>query len=305
VALARRIRRPFLEFGGLAYLATVAVSRSVYAGAALGRSRQAIELAERHGWTDEPPAGLAYVVLAAGLAWQGRLDEAGDWIQRAERTVKEEAEPAAAIGVHYIRGQLELARGRDVGALAAFQTAERLAERLAAPHLLVMRVRGFILRALVRLGETERAEHVLSALSDQDHDRGEIRIAIAVLRLAQDDARAAAAVLAPVLNGAAPIALRTWVIEAFLLQAISQDALGEPAAAGSAVEQALNLAESDHALSGFLLFPIPRLLERHALECPKHAALISEIVSLLSAEPRGTRWWRLLTREKPLGRRPG
>jgi len=287
VALARRIGRPFLEFGGLAYLATVAVSRSVYAGAAVERSRQAIELAERHGWTDEPPAGLAYVVLAAGLAWQGRLDEAEDWILRAERTVKEEAEPAAGIGVHYIRGQLELARRRDVGALAAFRAAERLAERLAAPHLLVMRVRGFILRALVRLGETERAEHVLSGLSDQDRDRGEIRIAIAVLRLAQDDPRAAAAALAPVLDGAAPIALQTWVIEAFLLQAIAQEALGEPAAAGNAVEQALNLAESDHALSGFLLFPAPGLLERHARECAKHAALISEIVSLLAAEPSG------------------
>jgi ATP/maltotriose-dependent transcriptional regulator MalT len=65
-----------------------------------------------------------------------------------------------------------LARRRDVGALAAFRTAERLAERLAAPHLLVMRVRGFILQALVRLGETERAEHVLSGLGDQDRDRG-------------------------------------------------------------------------------------------------------------------------------------
>jgi len=216
---------------------------------------------------------------------QGRLDEAEDWIQRAERTGKEEAEPAAGIGVHYIRGQLELARRRDVGALAAFRTAERLAERLAAPHLLVTRVRGFILQALVRLGQTERAEHVLSGLSDQDRDRGEIRIAIAVLRLAQDDPRAAAAVLAPVLDGAAPIALRTWVIEAFLLQAIAQQALADPAAAGSAVEQALNLAESDHALSGFLLHPIPGLLERHARESDKHAALLSEIVGLLSAEP--------------------
>jgi hypothetical protein len=42
-----------------------------------------------------------------------------------------------------------------------------------------------------------------------------------------------------------------------LLTAIAQKALGEPAAAGSAVEQALNLAESDHALSGFLQHPVP------------------------------------------------
>jgi LuxR family transcriptional regulator, maltose regulon positive regulatory protein len=287
VALARRIGRPFLEFGGLAYLAAVAVSQSAYGGPAVGRSKQATQLAERHGWTDEPAAGLAYGVLAAGLAWQGRLEEAEDWIQRAERTVKEEAEPAAGIGVHYIRGQLELARRRYVGALAAFRTTERLAERLAAPHLLVMRVRGFIMQALVHLGETERAEHVVFGLADQDRDRGEIRIAIAVLRLAQDDPQAASAVLAPALAGVAPIAVRTWVIEAFLLEAIAQEALGDPAAAGSAVEHALDLAESDRGLSGFLLYPIPGLLERHARECAKHAAVISEIFSLLAAEPLG------------------
>jgi LuxR family maltose regulon positive regulatory protein len=74
-ALAQRIGRPFLEFSGLAYRAAVAVVRSPYALAA-ERSMQAIGLARRHGWTDEPTAGIAYVVLAAGLAWQGRLQEA-------------------------------------------------------------------------------------------------------------------------------------------------------------------------------------------------------------------------------------
>ena len=53
VALARRIGRPYLEFSGLAYLAEVEIYRS-FARAA-ERSRQAIELARRHGWTDEPP----------------------------------------------------------------------------------------------------------------------------------------------------------------------------------------------------------------------------------------------------------
>ena len=57
VALARRIGRPYLEFTGLAYLAAVEIYRS-FARAA-ERSRQAIELAERHGWTDDPAAGVA------------------------------------------------------------------------------------------------------------------------------------------------------------------------------------------------------------------------------------------------------
>ena len=83
VALARRIGRPYLEFTGLAYQAPIEIGRS-FARAA-ERGRQAVELAGRHGWTDEPPAGIAYMTLAGGLAWQGRPEEAEPWVQRAER----------------------------------------------------------------------------------------------------------------------------------------------------------------------------------------------------------------------------
>jgi LuxR family transcriptional regulator, maltose regulon positive regulatory protein len=285
VALARQIMRPVLEFNGLAHQAAIEFERS-FAQAA-ERSRDAIELAERHGWSDEPAAGIACMVLAAVLGWQGRPEEAETWVQRAERTVRAGAEPAAALGVHSVRGVCELARGRDADALGAFRAAERLAGLLAAPHLLVLRVRAFLLQALVRLGEMGRAEQALAALGGQDRDRGEIRIATAVLRLAQDDPQAAAAVLAPVLTGTAPIPVRTWLIEAFLLEAIAQEALGNPAAAGSAMEQALDLAEPDRALLAFLLHPASELLERHAREYPKHSVLISEIVSLLPAGPSG------------------
>src|SRR5690348_13314569 len=111
VALARRIGRPYLEFTGLAHQAALEMYQS-FARAA-ERSRQAVELARRHGWTDEPPAGIAYMLLANVLAWQGRLEDAEGWLQRAERTVRADAEPAAGLGVYYVRGVLELARGRD------------------------------------------------------------------------------------------------------------------------------------------------------------------------------------------------
>ena len=135
VALARRVGRPYLEFTGLAYQAQVELERS-FARAA-ERGRQAVELAERHGWTDEPAAGRAYMALAAALTVQGRPDEAERWVQRAERTVRAEAEPAAGAGIHYIRGVFELASGHHDESLAAFRAAERLAGRLAAPHYLL------------------------------------------------------------------------------------------------------------------------------------------------------------------------
>jgi LuxR family transcriptional regulator, maltose regulon positive regulatory protein len=152
-ALALQIRRPYLEFSSLALQAAIEGFRSSYSLAA-EHSVQAIELAWRHGWTDEPGAGIAYVILAIVLAWRGRLDEAEPWIQRAERTVRPEAEPTAGLLVCYVRGLLELARGHHADALVAFRAAERLAALLATPHLLVRRVRALQLQAMVLLGET-------------------------------------------------------------------------------------------------------------------------------------------------------
>jgi LuxR family maltose regulon positive regulatory protein len=283
VALARRIGRPYLEFTGLAYQAGIEISRSFSRTAEL--SRQAIDLAERHGWTDEPRAGLAYMALGAVLAWQGRIDEAESLVQRAERIVRAEADPVAAMGVQYIRGVLELAGGRATDALAAF----RAAERLAGPYPLGGPMRAWGLHALVRLGNTERAEQALAGLSEPDRDRGEMRIAAAVLRLAQHDPHAATAALAPVLDGSARVGWRSWLVEAFLLEAIARDAVGDPAAAGRALERALDLAEPDGTLVTFLLHPEPGLLECQARQRTAHAALIAQILGLLAgnrAAPR-------------------
>jgi len=280
VALARRIGRPYLEFTGLVYAAASELFRS--AALAAEHSRQAAELAERHGWTDEPAAGLASLNVARLLVRQGRLEEAEPWIQRAERTLRAEAEPAVGLIIRSLRGLLELARGQDADALAAFQAADQLAGRLAEPSRIVLSNRAFLVQTLVRLGETERAEQALAALGDQDRDSGQMRISLAALRLAQDDPPAAAAAVAPVLDGSAPVPRPGWPAQAFLLEAIARDALGDPAAAGRAVERALDLAEPDGALWWFLLHPAPGLLQRQARHGTAHAALIADILSLLA-----------------------
>ncbi len=267
IALARRIGRPYLEFMGLTYRAEMELNRLFPRAAEL--SRQAIDLAERHGWTDDLFAGFASMTLGSALAWQGRLDEAEAWVQRAERIFRAEANPAAAMGGQYVRGQLELGRGRAGDALAAFQAAQRL----AGLHPLARPLRAWLVHALVRLGETEDAEQVLVGLGERDRDRGEMRIAAAALRLARDDPHAATAALAPVLDGSAGVGWRSWLVEAFLLEAIARDALGDPAAAGHALERALDLAEPDGALLWFLMHPAPGLLKRHARQRTAHAAL--------------------------------
>jgi LuxR family transcriptional regulator, maltose regulon positive regulatory protein len=284
VALARRIGRPFLEFSGLAHLAAVEIFRSF--SRSEERSRQAIELARSHGWTDESAAGTAYSLLAAVLSWQGRVEEAEPFSQRAEGIVRAESEPAEALAAYYIRGRLELARGRNADALTAFRAAERLNARLANSHLLVTRTRAFALITLVLLGDIQRAEQDLARLGEQDRRSGEVRIAVAGLRLAQHDPHSATAELAPVLDGSAPVSWFAWAIEALLLDAMARDALGDVPAAERSLERALDVAEPDLMIFPFLIHPAPGLLERQAKTGTKHAALIAEILSALAGRRR-------------------
>ena len=54
---------------------------------------------------------MAYAQLGIVMLYQGRLDEAEPWLERAERTLRTEVEPAAGMSLRYARSVLELARG--------------------------------------------------------------------------------------------------------------------------------------------------------------------------------------------------
>jgi LuxR family transcriptional regulator, maltose regulon positive regulatory protein len=299
VALARRIGRPFLEATALAHSAWAASFRSF--ALAVQRSTEAAELAERHGWAEEPAVAVAYLALGATRVWQLRLAEAEQLLDQAERALRPEAQPAAGLLLGQARGMLALAHGRDAEALAAFEAAEPLAGLLAPGHPAAVVMRAHTVQVLARLGQIGRVERALTELSEQ-RERGEMRVAVAALRLAQDDQRAAIAELAPVLAGSASVANGGWTIQASLLDAIACDAIGDQAAAGRALERALDLVERDRALFAFVLHPAPELLRHHAWHCAAHAALISEILSLLA--PEGTERMPLPTDHGALGGSP-
>ena len=275
IELARRIGRPYLEFTGLVHWATemprsIATEKPRSIVAETHYSRQAIELARRHGWTDDSAFGVACSTLGAALALQGRTNEAEPWVQCAERNVRTETEPAACLAICYVRGLLEQARGRDAAALAAFQAVEPLARQIASPQYLLPRARAQQVHSLVRLGQAERAGQLLDGLSEADRDHPEIRIAAAELRLAEDDPGAALSELRPVRSGC-------WTAR---LEAVARDGLGDRDAAERALERALDLAEPDEVLTPFLLSPVQALLERHPPHRTAHASLIAEIRSL-------------------------
>jgi LuxR family transcriptional regulator, maltose regulon positive regulatory protein len=283
-ALARRIGRPWLEVRAMAHGAWAASFRSN--ALAVERSTQAIELAREHGWTEERVVAVAYATLGGLRVWQVRLEEAEELLERAGRALRAEVEPAAGVVFHQVRGMLEVARGRDADALAAFGAAEKLAGRLVASHPRATPMRAHVLLTLTRMEKTERVESAFAEMDDEQRDRGAMRIAQAALRLARGDPRAAADVLAPVLAGSAPVTHPGWMTQAFLLEAIARDALGDPAAAGRSLEQALDVAEPDGLVFPFLLHPAPKLLQRHAWQGTAHAAEISQIVKLYTG-PRG------------------
>ena len=286
IALAREIGRPYLELNGLAFLAQLASWRSFPLGAE--RGREAIELAAKHGWADEPVAGVAYMAIGVAMIVQGRIEDAEQALGQAERIVRTEADPAAGMRLRYGRGMLEYVSGRHDAALRAFQAAQRLSDSLITPHTLAPRLRSHLLQTLARGGRTQRVEQALAGMDTAERERGETRIAEASLRLAQHDPQAAVTVLGPVIDGSAPLQnAHLWDVQALLLQAIACDTLGDAAAARRALEGALDRAEPERLLFPFLYDPAPDLLDRHRRLGTAHAALIAEILGVLAGREPG------------------
>jgi LuxR family transcriptional regulator, maltose regulon positive regulatory protein len=276
--LARRIRAPYVEVACLAHLAMVS---AILHSFALGRQRavEAIAIAEAHGWASEPTFGVAPATLAGIEVGQGRFEEAEHWLERAEQVLRPEVEPAAELLLHLVRGELLSAKGRDAEAIDAFRAAERRQALLVAP--LRVATRGFLARALVRVGDTGSARATLAEMAEEDRGWGESRAAFASLDLAEGDAEAAVKVLAPVLDGSAH-ALATSPVQAFLVDALAREALGDLDAAEASIERALERAEPDGIILPFVTTPVHELLERHPRHRTAHAALLSDILDVLA-----------------------
>jgi LuxR family transcriptional regulator, maltose regulon positive regulatory protein len=282
LALARAADLPFLELTALAELAYLVEMRASFR-LAVDHSTEAIRLARRHGWADEPITGLAYGVLALGTLMQGRVAEAEPWLARAERTVRVEARPAAGALIHITRGMLELARGHPDEAIVAFRASERAADGLFAPQPFARPPRALCLQTLVLMGQAERVERDFAEMESEERETAEMRTAFAVLRLAQDDAEAAREALQPILDGSIVAGnARLGLLRALITEAKACDALGDAGAAERALERALDIAEPDGMLMPFTA--VPELLERHRRHRTSHASLVSDILSMLAGK---------------------
>ena len=285
---ARRIGRPSVEIQALSDLALLSLLRDRTIGEE--RAREAIELARAHGWEETlSDAATAYLTLGSVTLWRGQLAEAEPWLDRAERVLQRFAQPTTAMMVYAAWAMLEFARGRLEAAMTACRAAESIQRGLATRHIIATRAQARTLEILVHMGETDLVQQALDKMDEDARATSGMRVVQATLSLVHEDPEGAVAALAPILASASPVENPRWEIQALLLKASAEDALGDTGASSRALERALELAEPDGQLLPFLLHPAPALLERHSRLRSTHASLISEILNLLSGHTPAAR----------------
>jgi LuxR family maltose regulon positive regulatory protein len=277
--LAREIGRPYLEVRCLVQLA---FASKVHPFATVQRRcREAIALAERYGWGEEPMTAPALINLAGTMVWTGEFDEAERWLQRTMRALQADTGADIRLLVHIVSGMLQACRGRHHEALEEFSAAEHLGSQLTDSHALANQVTSWLLATQARLGLPGEARACLAALDDERASSGEIRNARAVICLAEGDPAGALGAVQDVLDGTAPVLGYVTVVEAQLLAGLAHRELGELRAANQAAERALALAESDRLVLPFAMTGSRELLEALPRHETAHAALLADILDVL------------------------
>ena len=277
--LARRIGRPYLEVACLAELAFA--SKIEPFATTRRRCREAIALAEQHGWGAEPVIAPALVNLAGALIWVGEFDEGDRWLQRAARALETDSGPLIRLLLHLGRGTLLSGRRRQREALAEFSEAERLQAQLEGSHALMRQLIGWRLATQARLGLLSQAQSSLADIGAELAGTAEIGNARAAIALAEGNPAVALAAVRDGLTGIAPAIGYVTVVEANLLAALAHRELGDQRAAIAAAESALALAEADRLVLPFAITGSLELLEAMPRHETAHAALLTDILDVL------------------------
>ncbi len=295
--LAREIGRPYLEVACLAQLGFASKIRSF--ATTERRCREAINLADRHGWATEPIVAPALLTLAGTMVWTGEFDQCERWLQRAERALQTDIGPEIRLLLHQTTGILLACRGRLDQALDEFGAAERLQSRLEGSHALAGQVTGWMLATQARLGMPGEARAFLATLDDERAGSGEIGNARAVICLAEGNPAAALGAVQDVLDGTVPVIGYVTVVEAQLLAGLAHREVGDRRAASRSAERALALAEADRLVMPFAMTGSAKLLEDLPRHETAHAALRADILDILHGSVRAAsdRSWPLPAEE--------
>jgi LuxR family maltose regulon positive regulatory protein len=277
--LARKIGRPYLEVACLAELAFA--SKIEPFATTRRRCREAIALAEQHGWGAEPVISPALVNLAGALIWTGEFDEGDRWLRRTVRALETDTGPGIRLLLHLGTGMLWSGRRRQREALAEYSAAEDLQAQLDGSHALMRQLTGWRLATQARLGQLSEAQASVAALDADLAGTGEVGNARAVICLAQGNPAAALVAVHDVLNEMAPAIGYVTLVESNLLAGLAHRELGDQRAASAAAESALALAEADRLVLPFAMTGSRELLEAIPRHETAHAALLTDILDVM------------------------
>ena len=283
LVLARRAHRPWLEISPLGHLGVAAprTGRSLSEG--LRFSEEAVLIADAHGWNEDPIVVTPLATGALALLWLGRLDEAEQRIERAERTLQPEGEPGTELIVDHAHGLLRLAQGRPAEAVTALRAELRMQALLAGEHAFAVAGRARLIHAQAQMGDLAAARAGLADSGAHERDTPEMRLAAAVLALTDGEPEQAIAAVAAVVEGRAPaIVSASAAVEAQVLDALARERLGDQRAAEASLERALDLAEPEGIVLPFVLVPVRDLLERLRPHGTAHATLRQTVLDVLA-----------------------
>ena len=277
--LAREIGRPYLEVMCLAQLGFASKIHSF--ATTQRRCREAITLAERHGWGAEPIVAPALITLASTMVWTGDFDEGERWLQRTAAALRTDTGPDIGLLAHIVSGMLQGGRGRHQQALQEFSAAEYMQSQMAGSHALMSQVTSWMLATQARLGMPGEARAALAALDGERASSGEIRNARAVICLAEGNPAGALGAVQEVLDGTAPVIGYVTVVEAHLVAGLAHRELGDQRAANQAAERSLALAEPDRLVLPFAMTGSQPLIEALPRHETAHAALLADILDIM------------------------
>ncbi len=278
--VARRTGHERAELACLSQLALLEAGLGRLGGA-WRVGRHAVELAERHGWSRTLDAIGGHLALAQVCHERADLDGAEDYLGRARQAAHTVPDRLAAVGIALVRAQVRLASGDPGGGCAALAGAREGGSAL--PAFLERALKTAEARARVALGDAAGARALLKAAAGGRPPQAEQAVVLARLELDLGEPVLAAKAVAGCLDGSSPAFHLGSLLEAWLLDAIAAQALGDDDRAFRSMERALALADAEGFRQAFLRdrAAVHGLLGRQLDWGTAHVSLVTELIDRL------------------------
>jgi LuxR family maltose regulon positive regulatory protein len=278
--VARRRGRDYVAMQALAALAAVAVMDGRLTRG-LKLAGEAVDLAERRGWSATPAIATAMLSLAGVAYHRDRLDDAGHWLERAELSMRTTREPVLLLTLDFLHALVLVGRGEHEAAITRCREARASAADIHDEHFLSRPNLWLEAHQLITVGRSGAARALLDSAGDI-RDSAEIRTPTARLVYLDGAPGAALEELAPVLDASTSYNHVHMLLDAQLLAAEIHDAIGDTSASMRSMEAALALAETEGFRRVFLDqggSALPERLRRQIRHGTGHRALIDDLLN--------------------------